>query len=172
MNPTTITARYNDLAFHAECWSLSQFGGKIKAMTLAGKLRELRPVTEGLGEDARYLLGQAKDQLSPCDHGYRVAASKVLMKDFVVIHIRSLDPRCIWTDEPAELFAALMNRPYETPLLQRWMKAFRMALEIRKLIFPMAGFNPQGRVLSPELTPRKLDELATKGVSEKKLNLR
>jgi len=173
MTPSIITALYDGQAFHCECWCLSHYSSKIKQLILAGPLREVRSITAGLAEDSRfYVGGNTKEQFFPDDHGYRVVDSKVMAKDFVVVQVRSYCPRSLWGYSSKELFTALMTRPFETPLLQRWMKAFHVALESRQLIVPLRGFNPLGKFLSLELSPKKLDELTSKGVSEKKLNLR
>ena len=154
-----------------ECWHMSQYAGEIKALTVSGNARHIGMTLNAIREGCEMSVGQFV-RLETDDFDYEVIASRVMQKDFIVVHVRSSDPKCLWTNEPGELFKALMARPFETPLLPRWMPAFRAALDSRKLIFKMTGHNPIGSILSVDLTPRKLDELASIGTSKRKLNLR
>jgi hypothetical protein len=168
MPSTTATVTTGDMAFHINCWSASHFSTKLKAIVLAGTMREIRLALESLSENSTFAIN---GETYFTDGDYRVIASKIMMKDYAVISVRSLDPKCLWTTEPKELFDALMHTPYETPLLYRWMLLFRAAMDHRGLVVKLKGYQPQGEILSPELTPGMLDKLASKGVSERKLRL-
>jgi len=171
IQPVVAHVLRDDKSMPVECWHFSQYAGEVKALTVCGTARQIRNTLEAIGEGCEITVGSFT-RTETDDHDYKVIASKVLQKDCIMVHVRSTDPKCLWTTEPGELFTALMARPYETPLLPRWMPAFRAALESRKLIFKMTGHNPIGSILSVDLTPKKLDELASIGTSKRKLNLR
>lgn len=169
---TTVNAHvtHGDKTTYFECWSLSHAWGKLKSVTFFATMPHVKQVLAAFDDNGMfYIPGHRTITLDEC--GYKVLASKVMGKH-AMVHVRSLDKRVLWTREYAELYAALMASPFETPLLPRWMPAFRAALEYRKLVLPITGHNPIGEVLGIELTPKKLDELASKGLKDRKLNLR
>lgn len=171
IQPVNILVTHDDKTYPVECWCLSHHYKRVKALTMCGNYKLVRTVMEALGADGTFAMGFDL-KLGSCDFGYQVIGAKVLQKDYHMVHVRSLDPKCLWTKEPKELFKALMAPPFETPLLPRWMPAFRAALESRKMLFTMQGHNPIGQILAADLTPKMLDQLASKGTSERKLNLR
>lgn len=168
-----LIASHRDREYRLRCYSLSRLLKKIKLIVFAGTIDDIRACSAVISDRGRFWFEGDKDfEMEPDLFEYSICSTKTIGRGYAVVAMRSYDPRCLWDPSHDTLYKALMHEPFETPLLPRWMPAFRAALVRRKMLLPMEGWNQYGEILEPTLSPKILDNLASKGVSEKKLSLK
>lgn len=165
MNHTTIKSMAAGQT--VTCHHLAHFQKTIKLLAMSGDSRIIRAVLRAAGEGGTFKLHGSETLYKTSDESYICAGQKTWDNCYTLIVLKSRDPRCLWNDGIDTLYSALLQHPFETPLLPQWTPWIRDEMQKWNMIHSLDGFHPVGKRLSPELTPDRLDRLVASGVKGK-----